>query len=77
MCLPPNDADVVILNEIAERVMNEKGIPHNDLYSFVKSQEDYPRLYLHPRAENNCHFDTHGRKNFGENIAEFILDNME
>ena len=46
-----NDADVVILNEIAERVMNEKGIPHNDLYSFVKSQEDYPRLYLHPRRK--------------------------
>ena len=72
-----NDADVVILNEIAKKVMKEKGIPHNDLYSFVKSQEDYPRLYLHPRAENNCHFDTHGRKILGENIAEFIYDNME
>lgn len=71
-----NDADVVILNEIAKRVMNEKGIPHNDLYSFVKSQKDYPRLYLHPRAENNCHFDTHGRELLGKNVAEFILSNM-
>ena len=72
-----NDADVVILNDIAKKVMNEKGVPYNDIYGFVKSQEDYPRLYLHPRAENNCHFDQLGRKLLGENIAQFILDNME
>ena len=72
-----NDADVVILNDIAKKVMNEKGVPYNDIYGFVKSQEDYPRLYLHPRAENNCHFDQLGRKLLGENIAQFILDNVE
>jgi len=72
-----NDADVVILNDIAKKVMNEKGVPYNDIYGFVKSQEDYPRLYMHPRAENNCHFDQLGRKLLGENIAQFILDNME
>jgi hypothetical protein len=72
-----NDKDVVILNEIAKKVMDEHGIPHNDLYSFVKSQEDYPRLYMHPRSENNCHFLDHGRKLLGENVAQFVLDNME
>ena len=72
-----NDKDVVILNEIAKRVMDEHGIPHNDLYSFVKSQEDYPRLYMHPRSENNCHFRDHGRELLGENVAQFVLDNME
>ena len=28
--------DVVILNEIAERIMEEYDVPYNDLYSFVK-----------------------------------------
>ena len=31
-----NDADVVILNEIADRIMEEYNVPLNDLYSFVK-----------------------------------------
>ena len=70
------DEDVVILNEIAKRVMEKYDVPHNDLYGFVKAQEDYPRLYLHPRAENNCHFDELGRKLLGENIANFILENF-
>jgi len=71
-----NDLDVVILNEIAERVMKEYDVPHNDLYSFVKSQPNYPTLYMHPRAENNCHFLNHGRKLLGENVAKFALDNF-
>lgn len=71
-----NDLDVVRLNEIAERVMKEHDIPHNDLYGFVKSQEDYPRLYMHPRAENNCHFNELGRELLGKNVAKFIKDHM-
>lgn len=71
-----NDLDVVILNEIAERVMKEYDVPHNDLYSFVKSQPNYPTLYMHPKAENNCHFLNHGRKLLGENVAKFALDNF-
>ena len=70
-----NDADVVILNEIADRIMEEYNVPLNDLYSFVKSQPDYQRLYFHPRAENNCHFMDPGRKLLGEQIAQFVLDN--
>lgn len=71
-----NDLDVVILNEIAERVMKEYDVPYNDLYSLVKSQENYPTLYMHPRAENNCHFLKHGRILLGENVAQFALDNF-
>lgn len=71
-----NDLDVVILNEIAERVMKEYDVPHNDLYSFVKSQPNYPTMYMHPKAENNCHFLNHGRKLLGENVAKFALDNF-
>ena len=70
------DADVVILNEIAKRITDEMNVPLNDLYGFVKAQEDYPRLYKHPRSENNCHFEEHGRKLLGENVAKFIVDNM-
>ena len=72
-----NDLDVVRLNEIAKKVMEDKEVPYNDVYSFVKSQKDYPLLYLHPRAENNCHFNDVGRELLGNQIAEFILDNME
>lgn len=71
-----NDKDVVILNEIAKRIMEKYEVPHNDLYGFVKAQEDYPRLYMHPRSENNCHFRDPGRKLLGDNVAQFILDNM-
>ena len=71
------DSDVVKLNIIAERVMKQQQVPLNDLYSFVKAQENYSHLYMHPRAENNCHFQEHGRKLLGENVAEFILNNME
>ena len=71
-----NDLDVVILNEIAERVMKEYDVPHNDLYSLVKSQPNYPTLYMHPRAENNCHFLDHGRKLLGENVGKFVVDNF-
>jgi hypothetical protein len=70
-----NDLDVQRLNEIAEKVMREQDVPHNDIYSFVKKQEDYPRLYMHPRAENNCHFLEHGRELLGHQVANFILDN--
>jgi hypothetical protein len=70
------DADVVILNEIAKQITDEMGVSLNDLYSFVKAQEDYPRLYMHPRNENNCHFEEHGRKLLGENVAKFIVDSM-
>ena len=72
-----NDLDVVRLNEIAKKVMKEKGIPYNDVYSFVKAQENYPRLYLHPKAENNCHFNDIGREVLGNQIGKFILDNMK
>jgi hypothetical protein len=70
------DADVVILNEITKQITDEMGVPLNDLYSFVKAQEDYPRLYMHPRAENNCHFGDVGRELLGKQVAQFILDNM-
>jgi len=71
-----NDLDVVILNEIAKKITDEMEVPSNDLYSFVKAQEDYPRLYMHPRSENNCHFNEVGRELLGKNVAKFILDNM-
>ena len=71
-----NDLDVVRLNEIALKVMKKFDVPHNDLYGFVKSQKDYPTLYMHPRAENNCHFLEHGRELLGKQVAQFILDNM-
>lgn len=72
-----NDLDVVILNEIAKRITDEMNVPLNDLYGFVKEQEDYPRLYMHPRSENNCHFGERGRKLLGENVAKFIKDHMD
>ena len=72
-----NDLDVVRLNEIAKKVMKEKNVPYNDVYSFVKAQENYPHLYLHPKAENNCHFNDTGRELLGNQIGKFILDNME
>ena len=70
------DEDVVILNEIAKRITEEYSVPHNDVYGFVKSQPDYPTLYMHPRAENNCHFNDDGRKLLGEQIAQFVLENL-
>lgn len=73
-----NDLDVVILNEIAERVMSKYEIPYNDLYGFVKSQPDEGRwLYRHARRENNCHFMDTGRKLLAENISKFVLGNLE
>ena len=71
------DADVVILNEIAKKITDEMNVPLNDLYGFVKAQEDYPLLYKHPRSENNCHFEEHGRKLLGENVAKFIYENVK
>jgi len=71
-----NDDDVVRLNEIAKKIMDKYNVPYNDVYSFVKNQKDYPLLYLHPRAENNCHFNDEGRAVIGEQIGKFILDNM-
>ena len=56
--------------------MNEYNVPYNDVYSFVKSQKDYQLLYLHPKAENNCHFNDVGRELLGNQIGKFILDNM-
>jgi hypothetical protein len=56
--------------------MDEHNVPYNDLYSFVKSQENYPLLYLHPRAENNCHFNDVGRAVLGEQIGKFVMDNF-
>ena len=72
-----SNLDVIRLNEIAQKVMKEQNVPYNDVYSFVKSQEDYPLLYLHPKAENNCHFNDVGRKLLGTQISKFILDNMK
>ena len=72
-----SDEDVVILNEIAKRITEKYEVPYNDLYGFVKAQEDYPRLYMHPRSENNCHFRDPGRKLLGENVAKFILENIQ
>lgn len=71
-----NDLDVVRLNEIAKKIMDEHNVPYNDVYSFVKNQKDYPLLYLHPKAENNCHFNDVGRELLGNQIGKFILDNM-
>ncbi len=72
-----NDADVVILNEMAKKITDEMGVPLNDLYGLVKAQEDYPLLYKHPRNENNCHFEEVGRKLLGENVAKFIYENIK
>lgn len=71
-----NNEDVIILNEIADKVMKEQNVPCNDIYGFVRMQQDYPSLYMHPRSENNCHFNDEGRKLLGEQIAEFVLDNI-
>jgi len=70
------DPDVVILNEIASRITSEKEIPYNDLYSYVKEHSDYPRLYRHPRRENNVHFNSVGCKYLSESLAKFVLENL-
>ena len=71
-----NDKDVVILNEIATEVTNSKSVPYNDIYSFVKKQNNYHELYMHPHARNNCHFNETGRKILGEEIAKFVNENI-
>tara|TARA_Y100000287_G_C14161501_1_gene324966 strand:+ start:45 stop:656 length:612 start_codon:yes stop_codon:yes gene_type:complete len=70
------DPDVVILNEIASRITSEKQIPYNDLYSYVKEHSDYPRLYRHPRRENNVHFNPVGCKYLSKSLAKFVLENL-
>lgn len=71
-----NDEDVKILNEIAFEVMKEYDVAYNDLYSHVKNTENYPLLYRHPRAENNCHFNETGNEHLSKNICEFVLKNI-
>ena len=71
-----NNEDVILLNEVADEVTKKYDVPCNDIYSFVRSQPDYPKLYMHPVAQNNCHFNEDGRKLLGEQIAEFVLDNI-
>ena len=56
--------DVDLYNEIAVRVMQENGIPINDLFAFVK-----PRVkeLLRPA---NVHLNEHGQEIVGRHIAE-------
>lgn len=71
-----NNEDVKILNEVALKVMTDNNVPYNDLYSHVKSAEDYPRLYRHPRRENNCHFNDNGNEHLSNKIVDFVLENI-
>lgn len=71
-----NNEDVKILNEVASKVMDDKNIPYNDLYSHVRSVKDYPKLYKHPRRENNCHFNADGNKHLSNKIVDFVLENI-
>ena len=71
-----NNEDIIKLNEIAYKITKNYQIPYNDIYSFVKNQENYKLLYTRPLAENNCHFDEKGRRILGEQVAEFVLNNM-
>ena len=48
----------------------------NDVYKFIENYAEYPKLYMHPKAENNCHFNDTGRKVLGEQIAKFILNEI-
>jgi hypothetical protein len=72
-----NDKDVVILNEIAREVLKHKNVPYNDLYSHVRSEENYPSLYRRHRRENNCHFNINGNEHLSKSIVPFILENIK
>tara|TARA_B100002019_G_scaffold293440_1_gene321076 strand:+ start:1518 stop:2147 length:630 start_codon:yes stop_codon:yes gene_type:complete len=70
------NADVIKINEIAKEVTHEKSVPLNDVYKFIENYPEYPKLYMHPNAENNCHFNDTGRKVLGEQIAKFVLNEI-
>ena len=54
------------LNAIARRVMRERGVPLNDLYSFIAPDVDE---YQQP---NNVHFTEAGYARLGEAVAAAI-----
>ena len=71
-----NNEDVITLNKIAKHVMKEMKVPYNDLYSFVLNHPKSNELYKNMELQNNCHFAEVGRKSLGENVAEFIKNNI-
>ena len=62
--------------ESAKQITNDKSVPLNDVYKFIENYPEYPKLYMHPKAENNCHFNDTGRKVLGEQIAKFVLNEI-
>jgi acyl-CoA thioesterase-1 len=59
--------DVPKYNEAAKRVMEENGIPNNDLYVFA-----LPRL-KELQQPNNVHFKEEGSRALAEQVAASIL----
>ena len=64
-------ADVPLYNTVAKRVMDENGIPINDLYTFC-----LPRIgAIQPKED--VHFSETGYRVLGEEVAEEILRLLE
>jgi acyl-CoA thioesterase-1 len=63
---PRQNADVIAYNMVARRIMEEKGIPIDDLYGLVQ-----PRLAA-VQLPANVHFTTDGYAVLGERVAAAI-----
>ena len=64
-------ADVPLYNTMAKRVMDENGVPINDLYSFC-----LPRLEA-IQLKGDVHFSEMGYRVLGEEVSEKILKLLE
>ena len=64
-------ADVPLYNTVAKRVMDENGIPVNDLYTFC-----LPRIGV-IQLKEDVHFSETGYRVLGEEVAEKILRLLE
>jgi len=62
-----DDRDMVAKNEIAAKVMKARGVPVNDLYTFIQ-----PRL-AELQIPKDCHFNGKGYEVLGARVAEQIL----
>jgi hypothetical protein len=60
--------DIANYNEVAARVMKERGIEIEDLYAFV-----LPRVTKW-QIPDQCHFNKRGNKNLGDKVGRRILD---
>lgn len=68
---PRRNSDVVAYNMAARRIMEEKGIPTDDLYGFA-----LPKLASIQRPAN-VHFTEEGSRVLAERVAEAILAELQ